>query len=485
MAKIQILCIKSADRAIALSRYDSPYYWDPSLETLHQLSDEKLVKAFDQSINARTVLSFADAHCKETVILNGLISKTGIEGELVYQLINAATYGANNLTIVLLSSTMEVPSELYPFVQVEQIPLPDPIQVQDLLLTFGLTDPALIPSCLGLSQGEIRILLNRLDLSRPEALPQSILNYKMGRLRSLGIQLLPKPDVEVAGLDNLNKILENARRLLTPEAAQHGLKFPKGLLMWGVPGSGKSLAAKHAASKMGVPLIVLDWGQVLSPVPGESEIRLRYLLEVAEAISPCILYADDFDKAFASADLSQENSTERRIAGMLLTWMQDNGRPVYFMASVNRAEQMPPELLRRFTDIVFVDYPHEGQRKEVFDLHLKKYTDTLNATRLDWQQILRKYAYCTPAEIGQAIAKCAERAFFEGRPGTITVSDILEQRTKFVSGYTRDKASILRIQRNAELAIPATSLDGSEWKIEQSELFKGYLGGDRNGQTIQ
>jgi ATPase family associated with various cellular activities (AAA) len=481
LSKITILSIKSADRAISLSQYDSPFYWDISLSSLHRISDEKLVKAFDQPIDAKTVLSFVMEHCTGTVILDGLISKTGIGEELVYRLINLATYGPRELNLVLFSPTMEVPTELYPFVQIEKVPLPDAIAVQDLLLTFGLNDPALVPSCLGLSQGEIRILLNRLDLSDPETPPQSILDYKMGRLRSLGIQLLPKPDVEVAGLDNLNAILENARRLLTPEAAKHGLQFPKGVLMWGVPGSGKSLAAKHAASKMRVPLIVLDWGQVLSPVPGESEARLRYLLEVAETLSPCILYADDFDKAFASADLSQENSTERRIAGMLLTWMQDNGRPVYFMASVNRAEQMPPELLRRFTDIVFVDYPHEGQRKEVFDLHLKKYTHTLDATRIDWQQILRKYAYCTPAEIGQAVSKCAERAFFEGRPGAIAVADILEQRDKFVSGYTRDKASILRIQRNAELAVPATSQDGSEWKIEQSELFQGYLGGQRNG----
>lgn len=481
MSTITILSIKSADRAIAFSRYESPFYWDISLPSLHRLCDEKLVKAFDESIDAKTVLSFVVEHCTGTVILDGLISKTGIERELVYRLINAATYGPRELSLVLFSSTMEVPTELYPFVQVEQIPLPDAIAVQDLLLTFGLSDPALIPACLGLSQGEIRILLNRLDLMKSERLPQLILDYKMGRLRSLGIQLLPKPDVEVAGLDNLNRLLENARRLLAPAAEKHSLKFPKGVLMWGVPGSGKSLAAKHAASKMGVPLIVLDWGQVLSPVPGESEARLRYLLEVAEAISPCILYADDFDKAFASADLSKESSTERRIAGILLTWMQDNKTPVYFMASVNRAEQMPPELLRRFADIVFVDYPHEGQRKEVFDLHLKKYTDTLDASRLDWQQILRKYAYCTPAEIGQAISKCAERAFFEDRPGVITVADILEQRSQFVSGYTRDRAAILRIQRNAELAIPATSQDGSEWKIEQSELFKGYLGGERHG----
>ena len=482
MSNITILSIKSADRAIALARYESPYYWDISLPSLHRLSDQKLVKAFDDSINNKTVLAFVAEHCTGTVILDGLISKAGMGEELVYQLINAATYGPRELNLVLFSPTMEVPTELYPFVQIEQIPLPDAIKVQDLLLTFGLNDSALVPLCLGLSQGEIRILLNRLELSQPERLPQQILDYKMGRLKTLGIQLLPKPDVEVAGLDNLNRILENARNLLTPGAAKHRLKFPKGLLMWGVPGSGKSLAAKHAASKMNVPLIVLDWGQVLSPVPGESEARLRYLLEVAQTISPCILYADDFDKAFASADLSQENSTERRVAGMLLTWMQDNDKPVYFMASVNRAEQMPPELLRRFTDIVFVDYPHEGQRKEVFDLHLRKYTDSFDATRIDWQQILRQYAYCTPAEIGQAVTKCAERAFFENRPGAITVLDILEQRSQFVSGYTRDRASILRIQRNAELAIPATSKDGSEWKIEQSELFQGYLGVETNGQ---
>ena len=244
MSTITILAIKSADRALTLSRYELPLYWDISLPTIHRVTDEKLVKAFDEPVDSKTVLPFVIERCTGTVILDSLIPKSGLSDELVYQLINAASYGPRDLNLVLFSPTMEVPNELYPFVQIEQVALPDAIAVQELLLSFGLNDPEFVPSCLGLSQGEIRILLKRLDLSKTETLSQSILDYKMGRLRSLGIQLLPKPDVEVAGLDNLNQILENARCLLTPEAMKHGLKFPKGLLMWGVPGSGKSLGRK-------------------------------------------------------------------------------------------------------------------------------------------------------------------------------------------------------------------------------------------------
>jgi hypothetical protein len=476
MSKITILTCKSSDRQLVLSRYKDPYYWDISLPSIHQIRNGGLHRSHNTSVSEQTVIDYVTEHCGNIVVLDGLISKAGMGSRLVYSLINAATYGREDLNLTLLSPIHEVPGELYPFVKTEQISLPDAIAVQDLLIQFGYNDPSLVNACLGLSEGEIRLLLTRYQDASD--IVQQVRDYKTGKLRSLGIQLLPKPDVEVAGLDNLNQILENARRLLSPEAQKYGLKFPKGVLMWGVPGAGKSLSAKHAASRMGVDLIALDWGQVLSPVPGESESRLRYILEFAEIISPCVLYGDDFDKGFASADLSRENSTERRIAGMLLTWMQDCQRPVYFMASVNRAEQMPPELLRRFDDIVFVDYPHEGQRKEVFDMHLSKYTDGLEATKIEWQQILRRYAFCTPAEIGQSVKKCAERAFFEDRPGKITVCDILEQRAQFVSGYKRDQAAILRIQRNAKLAIPATSQDGSEWKIEQSELFKGYLGGE-------
>ncbi|NJM78054.1 MAG: AAA family ATPase [Acaryochloridaceae cyanobacterium RU_4_10] len=138
------------------------------------------------------------------------------------------------------------------------------------------------------------------------------------------------------------------------------------MILLGIPGSGKSLAAKQAARRLGVPLICADWGGLISPILGQSEENVRNLLQVAEASSPSILFFDDFDKAFSTADLSQENGSEKRIAGYLLTWLQEHRSKVFTIVTCNRIVQLPPELKRRFNWKFNVDLPHEGSRYGIF-----------------------------------------------------------------------------------------------------------------------
>jgi SpoVK/Ycf46/Vps4 family AAA+-type ATPase len=297
--------------------------------------------------------------------------------------------------------------------------------------------------------------------------------------------LIAAPDVPTAaGLDLLDARLELIRTLFAPEAQQlYGLRFPKGMVLWGPPGTGKSLSAKLAAKKMGVPLLAVDWAAI------RSESELRFLLQTAEAMSPCVLYFDDFDKGFAGWDSNSEGGLARRRAGKLLTWMQEHHSQVLVVATVNRLGMLPPELIRRFEEeIYFVDLPHDGARYEIFNLHLAKYFPAFGVacqtgvspwSERQWRQLLVDYRLCTPAEIGNAVRRVAQEAYYRlvqaGRVGealSVTCEDLLEQRWTFTPALEREEGAILEIRNQAPFAKPAAGADRSVFARSPQELFE-------------
>jgi ATP-dependent 26S proteasome regulatory subunit len=180
---------------------------------------------------------------------------------------------------------------------------------------------------------------------------------------------------EVGGLDNLKKWLVVRRGGMTAKARDFGLAAPRGILLLGVQGCGKSLCAKAVAADWGMPLLRMDPGVLYQKYIGETENRLREAMAQAEAMAPVVLWIDEIEKAFASASAdSADGGLSQRMFGTLLSWMQDHKSPIFMVATANNIAALPPELMRkgRFDEVFFVDLPHAAARAQVLSIHLAR-----------------------------------------------------------------------------------------------------------------
>jgi SpoVK/Ycf46/Vps4 family AAA+-type ATPase len=180
----------------------------------------------------------------------------------------------------------------------------------------------------------------------------------------------------IGGLDNLKDWLTKRERAWLESARRYNLPPPRGLLITGVPGCGKSLTAKCASALWQFPLLRLDIGRVFGGLVGSSEQNMRAAIRTAEAIAPSVLWIDEIEKGFSGSTTgaSHDSGTSSRVFGTFLTWMQEKNRPVFVMATANAIDVLPPEFLRkgRFDEIFFVDLPNAEERAEIFDVHLRK-----------------------------------------------------------------------------------------------------------------
>jgi AAA+ superfamily predicted ATPase len=217
---------------------------------------------------------------------------------------------------------------------------------------------------------------------------------------------------EIGGMRHLKKWLDERKDAFTSNAEDFGLKSPKGVLMLGVQGAGKSLCAKAVATAWHQPLLRMDPGALFASYIGESERNLRDALRQTEAMSPVILWIDEIEKGFASAaSQSTDGGLSKRMFGTLLTWMQEHEDPVFVIATANDIEALPPELLRkgRFDEIFFVDLPTEPVRKEIFAIHLKK--RKRDPEQFDLEALARTSEGYSGSEIEQAVISALHAAY--------------------------------------------------------------------------
>ena len=177
---------------------------------------------------------------------------------------------------------------------------------------------------------------------------------------------------EVGGLQNLKEWLEKRKKIFIGDVKTNGIDVPKGVLLLGVQGSGKSLAAKSVAGTWGIPLLRLDFGTLYNKYYGETERKTREALKMADMMAPCVLWIDEIEKGLASE--SGDSGTSKRVLGTFLTWMAERKTLVFLVATANDIQNLPAELLRkgRMDEIFFVDLPGEEIRKEILTIHLKK-----------------------------------------------------------------------------------------------------------------
>jgi hypothetical protein len=505
-APIVALEYQTPDRMAVLSQFYQwgearslpVYVWNPGYSVLQQLvapQGQLTLQPTTQMIEQDILQSLLDHPEPGIYLLEGVLNSTvaRMSQQCCYQLLNAyhqAMWNPLPHYWVLLETYVQPPLELQPFILVLSHTMPDRHQVEAIVTQFCNQHPWLskddsanqkqmITACQGLPAGEIAIVLDRLlaVANTPEQLVQLILDHKINKLRGRGLEYIAEPDVPTAaGLDLLERRLEAIASLLRPEAQQHGLRLPTGMVLWGPPGTGKSLSAKLAAKKMGLPLLAANWGILLSsPNPDRA---LKDFIAVVTSLAPCVLYWDDFDKGFAGWDSNADGGIARRLSAALLTWMQEHQEPIYTIATANRLGLLPPELVRRFEDIFFVDLPHDGARYEVFNLHLAKYFPAFQGngqspwTDDQWRRLLTEYRLCTPAEIGNAVRHCAEEAFFKGKPGQIELRNLLGQRRQFTPAMERESEQMQAIRNQATYARPASGSDRSKFAYVYRELFE-------------
>ena len=241
-----------------------------------------------------------------------------------------------------------------------------------------------------------------------------------------------KPDAhlaDVGGLDNLKQWLQRRGQAFGPGARKFGLDAPKGVLLLGVQGCGKSMVAKAVAASWQFPLLRFDMGKVFGGFVGQSEGNMRSALQIAEALAPCVLWIDEIEKGLAgmgSSDRSDGGITAR-VVGTLLTWMQEKRDPVFVVATANRIEMLPPELLRkgRFDEIFFVDLPTTRVRAEILRIHLQR--KKRDPDEFDLAALAEQSLGYSGAELEEAIREGLTEAYADGR----------ELRTEDIAGALR------------------------------------------------
>jgi SpoVK/Ycf46/Vps4 family AAA+-type ATPase len=237
---------------------------------------------------------------------------------------------------------------------------------------------------------------------------------------------------DIGGLAKLKEWLQRRAGAFSQSAKTYGLPAPKGLLVVGIPGTGKSLTAKATAGAFGLPLLRLDMGRVFGGIVGQSEANLRSVIQTAEAIAPCVLWIDEIEKGFSGSSSSgnTDGGTSSRVFGSFLSWMQEKTKAVFVVATANDVSKLPPEFLRkgRFDEMFFVDLPDALERAQIWDIVIKRHGR--KPTDYDTVVLSRACEQFTGAEIEAVFIDALHEAFSEGREPS--AKDILEAMTNTV-----------------------------------------------------
>ncbi len=321
-------------------------------------------------------------------------------------------------TIIITSHTAKIPDELADQVYLMEYGQPDYSDIKEIIDNFAkipnikvnLTDlgkDRLIHSALGLTANQAQRVFAK-AIVKKGSLDESDIDLvtrdKKTIIRESGaleFYSVTETMNEVGGLDVLKEWVRSRETCFSKEAAEYGLKPPKGLLLTGIPGTGKSLTAKVVAGLWRMPLINLDMGAIFGSLVGQSEENIRRALRLAETVSPCVLWIDEVEKGLSGS--GGDSGTSTRVFGTLLSWMVEKKKPVFVVCTANNIEHIPPEFSRagRFDAVFFVDLPTFSERKEIFKVHLQKRRPVIDAYDLD--RLAKASEGYVGAEIEQAV----------------------------------------------------------------------------------
>ena len=373
-----------------------------------------------------------------------------------------------NFTVIVVTEAETVPKDLEKFTSILDIPNMTKDEIEKYIWNFAKENNVNVDKN---DVGEVAISLKGLTKLEIDHVLNMIIESKnnisiSGRdiiIREKG-QIIKKSSIleiidfkekieEIGGLEGLKEWLSSKAQVFRrlDEAKKFGVDTPKGVLLVGMPGCGKSLAAKASARLFNVPLLRLDIGRLLGKYVGESEHNMRVALKTAESISPCILWIDEIEKAFAGIDQNGGASDiTKRLFGQFLTWLQEKENTVFVVATANDITAFPPEFLRkgRFDEVFFIDFPNEEERERIFEIHLEKrgkMSDDINLKELAEET----EGYCG-ADIEEIVKNAVENKFIleteNEEEKKITTNNLLEATKSIdsLSNILSDKIDILK-----------------------------------------
>lgn len=348
-------------------------------------------------------------------------------------------------TIIIVSNIVVIPKELEKFITILELDYLTSKEIENVILKFiqendlDVVKDSLVEELAtafkGLTEFEINNLLalsyaDDGELTRRDL--QLIFDQKQQMIKKAGIlEMIPLKETidDIGGLENLKEWLIRKAKVFKNinSAKKYGVDMPKGVLIAGVPGCGKSLNAKAAANLFEVPLLRLDMGRLMGKYIGESEGNLRNAIALAEAISPCVLWIDELEKAFAG--IGGEGSgaeVTTRLFGNFLTWMQEKESPTFVVATANDITKLPPELLRkgRFDEIFYVGLPNDIEREKIFRIHInKRRPQDLKYIKIF--ELVSKTKGFSGADIEGVIKEAIETTFADDKD-MVTTQDVLK-----------------------------------------------------------
>lgn len=380
-------------------------------------------------------------------------------------------------TIIIVGTELNIPKELQDLITILQfqLPLEDEInkELNRLLDTLKIQIAPqvfenLARSCQGLSLERIRRVLSKI-----------IASYRTINEKSISILLSEKKQIisqteileywsvnenihNLGGLKVLKEWLKKRETAFGLQATNYGLPTPRGLLLIGIQGTGKSLTAKAIANEWQLPLLKLDVGKLFGGLVGESESRLRQMITVSETIAPCILWIDEIDKAFTNSDNKGDSGTSNRVLATFISWLSEKTKPVFVIATANNIESLPLEIIRkgRFDEVFFLDLPQQREREEIFQIHLQQFRPK-NWKEFDCQKLAEQTEAFSGAEIRQTIIEAMYQAFYEQR----------EFNTQDISNAIKDLIPLANLESQQMLKLKKWASSGRIRIASSKDIF--------------
>jgi len=337
-------------------------------------------------------------------------------------------------TIIIIGSDFNIPKELQDLITVVQFQLPTENEINheltrlvtslDINVDSELFE-SLTQACQGLSLERIRRVLSKIIATH-----KTIDKNSIGVLLSEKKQIISQTEIleywsaneritNIGGVEKLKEWLKKRKTSFGLQASNYGLPTPRGLLLVGIQGTGKSLTAKAIATEWQLPLLKLDVGKLFGGIVGESESRLRQMIEVSETLAPCILWIDEIDKAFSNNESNGDSGTSNRVLATFISWLSEKTKPVFVVATANNVNLLPLEIIRkgRFDEIFFLDLPQQQEREQIFKIHIKEFRPN-GWSSFDYEKLAQLSESFSGAEIRQSIIEAMYQAFYEQREFT-------------------------------------------------------------------
>jgi len=334
-------------------------------------------------------------------------------------------------TILIIGSDFNIPKELQDLITVVQFQLPVETEISQELtrlidsLNIKVNSQLfenLTQACQGLSLERIRRVLSKI-IATHKTIDENSISILLTEKKQIISQTeileywsVNEKITNIGGVENLKEWLKKRKTSFSIQASNYGLPTPRGLLLVGIQGTGKSLTAKAIATEWQLPLLKQDVGKLFGGIVGESESRLRQMIEVSETLAPCILWIDEIDKAFSNNESKGDSGTSNRVLATFISWLSEKTKPVFVVATANNIDLLPLEIIRkgRFDEIFFLDLPQKDEREQIFKIHIQEFRPN-SWESYDYEKLAQLSESFSGAEIKQSIIEGMYHAFYEQR----------------------------------------------------------------------